>query len=189
MFCLDLKAKVCDGLEEYFLDPQKSSNLSDKLTNKLFRLVKEKNISLVISDTDKNVGLVIADVELQKAECLRQLNNSDGSDTFVKLTEEETNDIIWDIQNKLTDIEQKLASILTRQERKFLHSCDEDFAIPQFYILWKMHKNPVVGRPIVAGYKWLTTCASKMVNFYLKGYVSKFSTILPNSLTLEFGNQ
>ena len=31
------------------------------------------------------------------------------------------------------------------------------FDIPHFYIIWKILKNPIVGRPIVAGYNWIVT--------------------------------
>ena len=82
------------------------------------------------------------------------------------------------------DIEQKYGSILTALARKYLSSCNEDFSLPHFDILWKIHKNPTVGRPIVASYKWRMTCASKIVNFYLNGCVSKFATILPNTFLL-----
>ena len=41
-----------------------------------------------------------------------------------------------------------------------------------------MHKNPVVGRPIVAGYNWVTTSASKFVAHNLGKFVTNFQTIL-----------
>ena len=42
------------------------------------------------------------------------------------------------------------------------------FDIPHFYIIWKILKNPIVGRPIVAGYNWIVTPASIFVGHYLK---------------------
>jgi hypothetical protein len=47
-----------------------------------------------------------------------------------------------------------------------------------------MHKNPVVGRPIVAGYNWILTPASIFVGHYLKKYCKHFESILTDSLSL-----
>ena len=58
------------------------------------------------------------------------------------------------------------------------------FDIPHFYIIWKILKNPIVGRPIVAGYNWILTPASIFVGHYLKEFYSKFENILTDSLSL-----
>ena len=58
------------------------------------------------------------------------------------------------------------------------------FDIPYFYIIWKILKNPIVGRPIVAGYNWILTPASIFVGHYLKEFYSKFTNILTDSLSL-----
>ena len=51
-------------------------------------------------------------------------------------------------------------------------------------IIWKILKNPIVGRPIVAGYNWILTPASFFVGHYLKEFYSKFENILTDSLSL-----
>ena len=58
------------------------------------------------------------------------------------------------------------------------------FDIPHFYIIWKILKNPIVGRPIVAGYNWILTPASIFVGHYLKEFYSKFENILTDSLSI-----
>ena len=45
-------------------------------------------------------------------------------------------------------------------------------------------KNPIVGRPIVAGYNWILTPASIFVGYHLKTFYSKFENILNDSLSL-----
>ena len=45
-------------------------------------------------------------------------------------------------------------------------------------------KNPIVGRPIVAGYNWILTPASIFVGTLLKDFYSKFNGILKDSLSL-----
>ena len=43
--------------------------------------------------------------------------------------------------------------------------------VPDFYIIWKIINNPIVGRPIVAGYKWILTPSSIFVAHYLKEFI------------------
>ena len=45
-------------------------------------------------------------------------------------------------------------------------------------------KNPIVGRPIVAGYNWILTPASILVGIFLKDFYSKFESILKDSFSL-----
>ena len=59
-----------------------------------------------------------------------------------------------------------------------------NYVIPHFYIIWKILKNPPVGRPIVAGYEWIFTPASIFVRHFLKEFYSKFDSILNDSLSL-----
>ena len=58
------------------------------------------------------------------------------------------------------------------------------YNIPHFYIIWKILKNPIVGRPVVAEYNWILTPATIFVGFYLKSFYSKFKNILTDSLSL-----
>ena len=58
------------------------------------------------------------------------------------------------------------------------------YNIPHFYIIWKILKNPIVGRPIVAGYNWILTPASIFVGHHLKIFYSIFENILNDSLSL-----
>ena len=51
-----------------------------------------------------------------------------------------------------------------------------------FYIIRKIHKNPPVGRPIVAGYDLILTPASIYVGLFLKDCYSKFENIPMDSL-------
>ena len=70
------------------------------------------------------------------------------------------------------------------QETKFLLSKIETFTVPHFYIIWKILKTPIVGRPIVAGYNWILTPASIFVGTLLKDLYSKLDGILKDSLSL-----
>ena len=72
----------------------------------------------------------------------------------------------------------------SQKEKEFLLSNVSNYVIPHFYIIWKILKNPPVGRPIVAGYKWIFTPASIFVGHFLKEFYSKFDSILNDSLSL-----
>ena len=70
------------------------------------------------------------------------------------------------------------------KEAKFLLSNLEKYKISHFYIIWKILKNPIIGRPIVAGYNWILTPASIFVEHFLKAFYSKFDAILTDSVSL-----
>ena len=129
------------------------------------------------------MGAADADKEDVISECVRQLSDMK---TYLKLTEEEVKNIITNIQNKLKrTVESHLyKGTCTKKEADFLLSKMYIFDIPHFYIIWKILKNPIVGRPIVAGYNWILTPASIFVGHYLKEFYSKFENILTDSLSL-----
>ena len=72
----------------------------------------------------------------------------------------------------------------SHSEAKFLLSKIDSFSVPHFYIIWKILKNPIVGRPIVAGYNWILTPASILFGYLLKEIYVKFDGILKDSLSL-----
>ena len=127
---------------------------------------------MVAADADKK------DVIL---ECERQLGDMK---TYLKISEEELKEFISEIQNKLKRIVEShmYKGNCTKKEAEFLMSKMYIYDIPHFYIIWKILKNPTVGRPIVAGYNWILTPIS--VGHYLKAFYSKFENILTDSLSL-----
>ena len=102
------------------------------------------------------------------------------------LTEEEVKQFISEIQSKQRRIVEShvYRGNCTKKEAEFLMSKMYIYDIPHFYIIWKILKNPIVGRPIVAGYNWILTPASIFVGHYLKYFYSKFENILTDSLSL-----
>ena len=53
-----------------------------------------------------------------------------------------------------------------------------------FYILPKLTKDPIVGRPIAGGSNWITKPQSKYVAFYLQSYYKIFDTILVDRMEI-----
>jgi len=129
------------------------------------------------------MGTADADKKDVISECTRQLEDIK---TYLELTEDMVKNIIMEVQNKLKRIVEShmYKGNCTKKEADFLLSKIYIFDIPHFYIIWKILKNPIVGRPIVAGYNWLLTPASIFVGYYLKEFYSKFKNILTDSLSL-----
>ena len=99
---------------------------------------------------------------------------------------EEMEMLIAKIQMELREVidKNKKLKICNNKEGNFIVSKLKNFTIPHFYIIWKILKNPIVGRPIVAGYNWILTPASIFVGHYLKKFYCKFDSILTDSLSL-----
>ena len=101
------------------------------------------------------------------SECRRQLFDVI---TYNKILLDEAKILVDKIKFDLKNIVRKHMEkgSCSYQEAKFLLSKIESFSIPHFYIIWKILKNPMVGRPIVAGYNWLLT-----TSVYFRRHVSK----------------
>jgi hypothetical protein len=181
-FCWQLR----DGINDIVENLAKSdinSNLSVKEKRALHKLITEKNKIHVINDTDKNLGPANADKSDVIKECKRQLFDVL---TYLKLSKEEVEIFLAKIIGKLraTVNYHFYLGNCSQKEKDFLLSNISNYTIPHFYIIWKILKNPPVGRPIVAGYKWILTPASIFVGHYLKEFYSKFDSILNDSLSL-----
>ena len=126
----------------------------------------EKNKVIYIDDMDKNLGAATADKSDLTFECRRQLYDQS---TYLKLSEGAKNDLIGTLRFQLKSIKEKhfYKGNCSFKEAKFLLSNLNGYKIPHFYIIWKILKNPMVARPIVAGYNWILTPASIFVNLTL----------------------
>ena len=181
-FCWLLRDGIND-LVEKFIKPDSTSNLGKKEKRALHKLVTEKNRVHVINDTDKNLGPANADKSDVINECKRQLYDVM---TYSKLSFEEMESFIRKCIMTLRNTVNRHFYLgnCSQKEKDFLLSNAYNYAIPHFYIIWKILKNPIVGRPIVAGYKWIFTPASIFAGHFLKEFYSKFDSILNDSLSL-----
>ena len=57
----------------------------------------------------------------------------------------------------------------SQKEENFLLS-NVNFKIPHFYIIWKILKNPIVGRSILAGYNWILALVSIFVGHHYRNF-------------------
>jgi hypothetical protein len=173
---LDLGRRVLISMLHKSRRIQPSSNISGKAMH-VFREFLSQGTT-VIRPSDKNLGLCVLPVTWYVSECLRQL----GDETTYHRNEPNVAALI----NGLTDLVVGNRQHLTRQEQAFVleRSDPEEIRIPGFYILPKLHKVPMKGRPIVPSYAWVTTNLSVWLDFKLRPLLDLFPWILRDSKQL-----
>ena len=73
---------------------------------------------------------------------------------YFKLSLEEVEMLIAKIRMELVEIVNKysLRNECSKKGTDFLLSKTNGFTIPHFYMIWKILKNPIIGRPIVLNF-------------------------------------
>jgi hypothetical protein len=136
------------------------------------------NKEIIIKPADKNLGLTILDRSWYLQECLSQLNDP-------KVYKSHSPPDFAVLQSTVIDF----AKALPANESKFvLHQLDlriKKQIIPEFYIIPKIHKPKLAGRPIVANHSFCLNQISRWVDIKLQPVVKCCSTILSNSDTLR----
>jgi hypothetical protein len=149
-----------------------------------------KDSKFVIRPADKNLGLTIMDSNWYDNEILNQLDNT----RYYIKCQNSKEDIVDEVLMKYETILQKFpVDHINEKYYEFLQNSPQVNScltkIPKFYILPKLHKEVVKGRPIVASCNWITTPISKYCNWVLqKEILEKInelsSSILKNSMQL-----
>jgi len=138
------------------------NNMSIQQTENLNKLLKDPNI--IIITADKNLGYVITSKDWYIQACLDHLNSS----SYKEMTEIFYNtNIINETYNTLEEKTKEAFenNIITSEEMKWIlqKPKNKPFSPSPFYILPKIHKKPVKGRPIVPSKNWITYYLSKWV--------------------------
>jgi hypothetical protein len=156
------------------------------------KIIKEisKDSNLIIKPADKNLGLTVMDASWYDNEISNQLHN----DKYYTRCLISKSEIIQIVNNKYLnmlnyfpiDNEHEFhLNFLTNSPQIDISRTD----IPKFYILPKLHKETVKGRPIVASCNWITTPLSKYCNWVLQNEImdkieNNISIMLKNSIQL-----
>ena len=132
----------------------------------------------IVKPADKNLGLTLISKEWYIAECERQLSDTS---TYARVhhvslsgIQEKVLEFIATLEGTIPPNEHKW---LTRETRRLIQ-------VPQFYIMPKLHKNPVKGRPIVASHSWCTWPLSKWVANRINTYAASQDTVLTDTNAL-----
>ena len=140
------------------LNPE-TSTLRTFLTEKRF----------LVKITDKNLGLAVLSWDWYHDQCEKHLRNqhnylAHGHDIY----------ILQERLNKIMDKEQ-----LTGPIKKYL--LESDTKVPKFHVIPKVHKTPWASRPIVPSHSWITSRASKVVDYFLQKALVKIYWVLQST--------
>jgi len=153
-------------------------NISIKQRQNLKKILEDPDILVVTAD--KNLGYVITDLKWYEQACLDHLlsdSYTDVTKTFYKNGLALTT--IYEIYDELCTkiLEYTENFILTPQEAKWICKKPDDdkfFSPSSFYILPKIHKTPIKGRPIVPSMTWVTFHLSEWIANQLNPLVTQF---------------
>lgn len=133
--------------------------------------------SIIIKPADKNLGMVILDVSWYKGEGLRQLSDS--------AVYSSVSVIPWGRMHKLLSDIIKDFSFFLKKIAKFLLQIPISKASPcAFYLLPKIHKPTLVGRPICSYTGYFLEPASKLLHYLLLPVLLSQNNHLKDSLSL-----
>lgn len=137
------------------------------------------NAEVIIKPADKNLGLTLVGRAWYLQECHRQLNDAS---TYQRVHHLDVGQVL----QHACGLVQLLRSVVPPTQYRWLHaSTRASIAVPEFYILPKLHKCPVKGRPIVASKSWVTTPLSAWCSHRLNDVVPRLSTVLRDTPDLQ----
>lgn len=115
--------------------------------------------NLMIINADKNLGLVIVDTPWYQDQLAKHLH-----------TDAATYELMPNAPN-IEDIKRQLETILEKEEYQSIPKTElpkldfkANYAIPNFYLIAKVHKKTPETRPIVPSYNWVTTAISQWLD-------------------------
>ncbi|XP_074608094.1 uncharacterized protein LOC141860796 [Acropora palmata] len=158
--------------------PRWRNNLSPEERSGL-REIKE-NPTVRVLATDKNLGPALISTEWVEKETLKHLNDTKS---YSKVTLDD-----WTFRrHKVIETREKLVQsyshFLPPNSHKFLRSLDDNSQSlnpAKFYIIPKIHKSPIAGRPIAASHSFITRPISIFVDELVKPSIS-MPTVLRDS--------
>ena len=134
--------------------------------------------NIIVKPADKNLGLTLISREWYIAECERQLTDTSTYESVHSVS-------LPGIQRRMLGFIATLDGGIPPNEHKWLTRETERLSqLPQFYIMPKLHKDPVKGRPIVACHSWSTWPLSKWVANRINTYASSQETVLTDTNAL-----
>ena len=140
--------------------------------------------SIIITNCDKNLGVFIIDRLDYEKEALRQLTDSTSYKQLIGLPSAEN---IYESLIELLSVHNMLFLPNSMKEtpisKYLLQLRLRPLKAARFYLLMKIHKSPVVGRPIVSSIGTLTYHASKYLDSLLQPLAKKTALYVKNSFT------
>ena len=124
----------------------------------------KENPTVCVLATDKNLGPALVSTDWVEKETLKHLNDTKS---YARVTKDD-----WTFRcQKVIETRDKLVNSYSRflppNSLKFLRSLDDSprsFDPAKFYIIPKIHKSPIAGRPIAASHPYITRPISILVD-------------------------
>lgn len=139
------------------------------------------NPAVIVKPADKGLGLTVLNRDWYDRELDRQLNDRE---TYIHVPV---------LRAKLSAPIKQIAKtalqlgMMTQQQHTYVCKKwnDETSQLPNLYLLPKLHKTPVTGRPIVSSHSYITTPASVWLDYFLQPLVREhIPTVLTDSKQL-----
>lgn len=138
-----------------------------------------RNTKVCVRQCDKNIGTVVVSCDWYFTEAFRHLNDSKA---YLRVDTA--------LATQLADLALREIAMHTRQlperELEFItqHKEYRHWSIPVFYLLVKLHKQPVVGRPIIAWHSYNLGPASVWLDASLQPLLAMEASVLPDIYSL-----
>lgn len=137
------------------------------------------NVDIIIKQADKNLGVCVVDRNWYIKEALRQLLDQS---TYRRITRTPTSESFFADLKEILRKHNKLNST----ETKFLLQSElKPLKLSVFYMLIKMHKDPISGRPIVSCLGSPTEFASRYINKTLQHVMKNIRSYISDSYALS----
>ncbi|KAK3090867.1 hypothetical protein FSP39_015326 [Pinctada imbricata] len=165
---------VQEGIEKLLnTNSGRSKDNLNKTERKALQSLKD-NDSIVIKKADKGSTVVVLNKSDYIDEALRQLSSPSF---YEKLDSDPTLEFSSLILSDLTDMKNNNEI----DEDVFEYLCPENPGPGQFYLLPKIHKEGIPGRPIVSAIGHPTEKISQFLDYHLKDHVEKLPSYLKDT--------
>ena len=162
------------------VSPLRLNNISKNSLRTIKKLKEDK--SIIIKPADKNLGLTILDREWY-------VNEAYNKHLLVKKTYRPTPAKSIPIHIIIADLTQLVKNMrkvnaINEQQYIFALSCTSQYRVPVFYLLPKLHKPKLAGRPITSSVNWILHPLSKILDDMLQPFLKKTPAYLADSADL-----
>lgn len=146
--------------------------------SQLLALKSLRRLPIVIKPADKNLGIVVLDRDSYVAEAHRQLADLNVYRQYAVVP--------WlAISRSLRQLQARFHNLLSVQQWEYILQVKPQVAKAcRLYFIWKIHKNPPVGRPICAYNGFMLEPLSKFLHYKLLPTLLVQPNHLPDSLSL-----
>ena len=159
--------------------PQAMRNLSR--AGLLFMKSLAANPAVIVKPADKGLGLTVLNRSWYDTELARQLSDQTTYRTAVGLRKK-----LQPAIKKIAGTARDLGMMSDKQHQFVCNKwSDQTSQLPNLYLLPKLHKLPLTGRPIVSSHSYITTPASVWLDYFLQPLVRQYiPTVLTDSRQL-----